>query len=145
MTFRKFDKGDLERPKGVTNDCQVRALATATDISWNAAWAMLYERQGIRKYCHFELLNSLKEMEDDTFSLIDGISFLHFDVVDVISGQPKKGQKRMTVKDFCMKYKKGRYIVQVANHVVAVKNGVFYDTHDCSHSCVYKAWEVEVC
>lgn len=151
MTFRKFDAGVTQRPKGVKNDCQVRALATATGIDWENAWHLLFERQRIAKACHFNLLDCLEQQAryDMPEGEIDkkGIprSYLGFFGIEMkreISFPAKKGQERMKVADFCKKYPKGRFILQVANHVVAVKDGVFYDTWNCSHKCVYKAWEV---
>lgn len=146
MTFRKFDIGATTRPKGVTNDCQVRALALASAVGWESAWRELYERQGIRKACHFILIESLKEMANKTHSpgSMNYIGFYGFDVTQELSFPAKKSQKRTTVESFCKKYKKGRFILQVANHVVAVRDGEFFDTGDCSHSCVYKAWEIEI-
>lgn len=46
----------------------------------------------------------------------------------------KKGNKRPTVAGFATEHKKkkkkGAYILKVANHVVAVVDGIYYDTWD---------------
>ncbi len=131
MTFRKFDAGALERaPFAKDADCQVRALCTALGIPYGEAWTMLYTMQGERRACGFELV---KELDDRNAAL---------NVVRELPFPASKGKRRMTAAEFCKKYKRGRFILRMAHHVVAVKDGQFYDTFDCSHSCVYKAWEI---
>lgn len=133
MTFRKYDAGVVHRPKGGdTGDCQVRALATAISISWEDAWRILYMLQGKRKACGFQLVEELRK-PDDLFP---------YKVHRQLDFPAKKGQKRMTGADFCKKYKKGRFILRLAHHVVAVKDGVFYDIMDCTQMCVYTAWQL---
>lgn len=131
MTFRKYDAGVVDRPKGAPKtDCQVRALATARSMPYRDAWALLYTHQGERFACAFQLLDALAH-DDPRFGVIGGKSF-----------PAVKGKRRMTVAEFCRKYPRGRWILRCAGHVVAVKDGTFFDTGDCSHSCVYLAWEV---
>ncbi len=54
-----------------------------------------------------------------------------------------KGHPRIKVNDFCSIYREGTYLLQVSKHVVAVIDGQFYDTWDCRHKMVYKAWVVK--
>jgi hypothetical protein len=49
----------------------------------------------------------------------------------------KKGSKRPTVKSFAMSHPKGKYIVSVAHHVVAVVDGMYYDTWDSGYKSLY--------
>ena len=53
-----------------------------------------------------------------------------------------KGEPRMNGKRFCDAYPKGRYVLQMANHLTACVDGIIYDTWDCSYKCVYRAWKV---
>ena len=53
-----------------------------------------------------------------------------------------KGEKRMNGERFCKAYPKGRYVLQMANHLTACVDGVIYDTWDCSEKCVYRAWKI---
>jgi len=44
VTFKKFDIGAAHRTtKAQDGDCQVRALCTATSLSYNEAWDLLYK------------------------------------------------------------------------------------------------------
>lgn len=52
----------------------------------------------------------------------------------------KKGTKRPTVKSFAKEHKEGVYFVTVANHVVAVVNGMYYDTWDSGEKSMYGYW-----
>lgn len=131
MSFRKFDAGVVDRPKGApTQDCQVRALTTARGIAYNDAWKILYEIQGELRRCAFSLVESLTAKDPR----LGPVTTLPFPAV--------KGKARMTAEVFCKKYPRGRYILRMAHHVAAVKDGVLYDTADTSRCCVYTAWEV---
>lgn len=49
----------------------------------------------------------------------------------------KKGEKRPTVKSFAMSHSTGTYILNVANHEVAVVDGFYYDTWDSGYKSLY--------
>lgn len=130
--FRKFDAGEPHRGKdGDKGDCQVRALATARGMAYPDAWELLYRLQGERKHCGFCLVDSLRA-KDARLGVKNQLSF------PAVAGKP-----RMTGDEFCRKYPKGRFILRLAKHVVAVKDGVLYDKWDSSGKCCYNAWEVE--
>lgn len=142
MTFRKFDAGVVDRPKHAPKgDCQVRALATATWMSWTDAWEVLYKAQKESKACHFTLVEELRNPNGLLRWQIG--TPMDVKVLRQIDFPAKKGKSRMTGAEFCKKYKKGRFILRLAHHVVAVKDGVFYDLSDCTRSCVYTAWEID--
>lgn len=131
MTFRKFDAGALDRPKGAPKeDCQVRALTTARSIAYDDAWALLYLVQGELRRCAFALVESLTANDQ------------RFGVKRTLRFPAVKGEPRMTGAEFCKRYPKGRYILRSSHHVATVKDGVLYDTFDSSNKCVYIAWEV---
>ena len=52
-----------------------------------------------------------------------------------------KGSKRPTVASFAADHPQGRYLLNVANHVVAVVDGHYYDSWDCGSKCVYTYYE----
>ena len=52
----------------------------------------------------------------------------------------KKGSKRPTVKEFALKNRKGVFYLNIANHCVAVVDGIYYDTWDCGHKSLYGYW-----
>ncbi len=53
----------------------------------------------------------------------------------------KKGVKRPTVDRFAKDNKTGTYFLRVANHCVAVVDGIYYDTWDSGEKCLYGYWE----
>ena len=48
----------------------------------------------------------------------------------------------MTVQKFCEKHRKGKYILSVANHEVAVVDGKYWDTYESFGRKVYKYYEL---
>lgn len=53
------------------------------------------------------------------------------------------GVPRMNGERFCKEFPNGRYILRMAGHLTCCIDGVINDTWDCSHKCVYNAWEVK--
>lgn len=53
----------------------------------------------------------------------------------------KKGTKRPTVDRFAKDHKNGTYLLRVAHHVVAVVDGIYYDTWDSGMCCMYGYWQ----
>ncbi len=131
MSFVKFDAGKLYRVKGEKRDCQVRALCTATDMPYLLAWELLYKVQGELRRCDFTLVESLSVLDP------------RFSAKRVLPFPAKAGQHRMTGEEFCQRHPKGRFILRLANHVAAVKDGVLFDTWDSTRKCVYTAWEMK--
>ena len=50
-------------------------------------------------------------------------------------------EKRPTVDRFAKDHKAGTFFLNVANHCVAVVNGIYYDTWDSGQKCLYGYWE----
>lgn len=127
----KYDAGQgLASDQATGQDCQVRALCTALDITYADAWVMLYDLQGKSRACSFQLVRELKSNHSD------------FNVVSSMPFPAKRGKPRMTGTMFCKKYKHGRFILRMAHHVAAVIHGRLYDTWDSTSKCVYHAWEI---
>lgn len=130
--WRNFDAGVAEARRDPNKqDCQVRALTTALGIPYSEAWAMLYIAQGERRACGFTLVNELRDKKP-AFGVIRQLDF-----------PAVRGKARMTGQEFVKKHKQGRFILRLAHHVVAVKDGQLFDTWDSSHGCVYTAWEIQ--
>ena len=55
-----------------------------------------------------------------------------------------KARHKETVLDFAKAHKNGKYILYVRSgfntHLVAVENGVYFDTWDCGEKLVYGYW-----
>lgn len=53
-----------------------------------------------------------------------------------------KGTKRPTVDRFAKDHPNGTYVARVAHHLVAVVDGIYYDTWDSGHNSLYGYWEM---
>ena len=100
-------------------------------MPYHEAWALLYRVQGEMAWCHFPLIEALRA-KDHRFGVIRQLNF-----------PAKRGQPRMTGSVFAQKHRRGRFILQMPNHVAAVKFGVVYDVFNSTSKCVYTAWEIE--
>ncbi len=117
-------------PKGLrVKDCVKRALTVATGEDY-----MEIQRQ----------LNRLKrELGAEHYN--DNVvwkKFISNKGWKEFTFQAVKGQKRMNGESFCESYPKGTYVLSMAGHLSVCKDGVIYDTWNCSQKCVYKAWLV---
>jgi hypothetical protein len=54
-----------------------------------------------------------------------------------------KGTKRPTVDRFAKDHPTGVYILRVAHHIVAVVDGIYYDTWDSGYKSLYGYWVKE--
>jgi hypothetical protein len=53
----------------------------------------------------------------------------------------KRGDKRPTVESFTKSHRKGVFVVVIANHIVPVVNGQYFDTWDWGDASLYGYWE----
>lgn len=125
------DGGRSESPwPKARNDCTVRALAITCDIPYREAYIGLREagRVGGQGF-HMRPWAAQAVVNDRRFV------WRAFQAV--------RGEPRMNPPTFSREYDKGVWIVKTAKHVIAVIDGVFYDTFDAyPERCIYGAWEV---
>lgn len=114
------NKKDLKDEYG---DCVIRALCKVTGKEWLEVFDDLtpYVRE-VQANPDAPQVYS-KYLEDNGFKWV-GIT-------------AKKGSKRPTVQSFAKDHKEGTYILRVANHVVTVADGYFYDTWDSGDCSLY--------
>lgn len=111
----------------IKGDCVVRAFALAANITWLEAFDLLVERA--RK--KFDVPSS---MSNYPYVLVDyGFKKRSVSVL--------KGQKRLTLEDFCKSHPQGRFCVKVSNHLTSVIDGVCYDVWYPGNKCVYVYYE----
>lgn len=120
-----FSYKNINPIKNETSDCVIRALALTLDKSWDEIYKELAK-------IGFELKVDMSA-DESWRKLMDN----HGWIKNKISNA--KGTKRPTVKEFAKNHKEGRYLLQVANHLTTVVDGVCYDIWDCSDKCLY-AW-----
>ena len=151
MTFARIDVGDGHRSKEAKgHDCTVRALAVAIAVSYETAWDMLYKFQAVQRTNAFDLgaLLDQRLLDSPALRLQPMPAITHpvttWTVKTALSFPPVKGKPRMTPAAFVKAYPTGRFVLSLAHHVVAVRDGVVVDTWDCTKKCVYKVWEIEL-
>lgn len=110
-----FIKENLNPQNKNVGDCVIRAISKVLNQSWERTYLEL---------------------------AVYGYSMADLQSADAVWGQymSDKGFKRavlptdcpncLTVREFSKKYKDGRYLLFVGEHVVAVVNGAYYDTWD---------------
>lgn len=108
----KWDRGD----------CAVRATAHALNISWLDAFDLLTSHARSK----FSVLNDTGLTRD--FFIENGYKWVGL--------KPKKGESRMTVKEFAETHKSGRYCIFIANHFTACVDGKILDVWNCGDSAV---------
>lgn len=108
-------------------DCTVRALAMARQLPYDEAYDIL-AAAGRKCGRGFEFRKWI-----GTNAWATKISF-----------PARKGEPRMNLATFAEQHPAGTYIVKVAKHVIAVRDGVVYDDFEnAPDRCVYTAWRIE--
>ena len=109
--------------KHVTGDCTVRACCVVTGKSWDEVYRALCD-------IGFEL----KRMPNDRECVRTYLGNFGFTRTGISN---KKGSKRPTVASFAASHKTGVYLLEVANHLVGLKDGKYYDLWDAGTKSLY--------
>jgi hypothetical protein len=113
-----------------TSDCAVRAVAVATDLSWDKAFEGLTTHAFMLK----TVLNDPEAVESFLISI--GFKIGHIKVA--------KGTHRPTVKSFAENNPNVYAVLRVAGHFTCSGRGNYVDTWDCGDYSVYKYWYKEI-
>lgn len=114
------NKKDLKDKYG---DCVIRALTKAM----NKEWLEVFE----------ELLPYARQLQCMPSEKLCYETYLKANGFEYVGISNKKGSKRPTVDRFAKDHKQGTYVLNVANHIVAVVDGIYYDKWDCGECCLY--------
>jgi len=123
--------------KGEKNDCSVRAVANAFNVTYDVAHA----------FCSNELGRKAKRGLKGMYSTLNALGSVTFDLFSdtlfpetktyKLAGKLKPRNPdythkpvQFTVKTFCAKFNKGTYIVLVNKHALVVKDGIVVDNPD---------------
>ena len=112
--------------KNVCGDCVVRALSLALNEEWSVIYADLCELGG-----------HIYRMPNDKDCFKTYLTRRGFQRTPISN---KKGSKRPTVRSFAEEHKTGTYVLEVAHHLVTVKDGHYYDIWDCGNKSLYGFW-----
>ena len=131
-----------ETARNEANDCVVRAVANACDVNYDQAHKYVSDTFGRKKGKGTQLFTTL--LKTNTEMVFDNVGQLslfedgvkrtvkHLGDMPKLGGElknPKYKHKPVayTVKEFAQRFNKGNYIVTVAKHALAIKNGVVVD------------------
>jgi len=112
-------------PKGLsTDDCVKRAIVVVTGMDYSNVQRELNEYKTVTGAKSFNSVKNLRYVED------------------ILKAKKISLDVEMTVDEFCKKYPKGRYILDMDEHWSACVDGCIYDTWDCSKEKVNFAYEI---
>lgn len=127
----KFIQFNINPKNKITKDCVIRAIATATNKTWESIYRELAEL-GIKKGLMINDRNNWK-------AYLKNLGYEK-------QNMPRREDRtRYTLEEFCDELAKTNvtYIVKVANHITVVKNKDLYDTWNCSRKSVGNYWIIE--
>lgn len=102
-------------------DCTIRAISVAEGISWDEAYMKLSESARKMRL----MMNSVDAIEEYLDSQYERLYL------------PK-----MTVGEFVKSQPYGTYLITMRGHITVLKEGINYDTFDCSERLIWSVWEV---
>lgn len=107
--------------KSDINDCTIRAISVAKGISWDEAYEEL-STQARRKGLMMDSAEFIEGYLDKEYSRIC--------------------PREMTVAEFLNKHLIGTYLITMKGHITVIKDGILYDTFDCSDRIMWCAWHI---
>ena len=108
-------------------DCAIRVLCKTENTSWLETYDLMYK-----------LSREIQCPMNCKYGFEHIVKSLGYNYTGISN---KKGSKRPTVLNFAKNHKDGTYICVVANHYVAIENGIYYDTWDSGNCCLYGYWK----
>ena len=126
IDMKLFNKVNVNPLKKKVGDCSIRAISTATGKDWDIVFMDLCE-------IAFDL-KCMPNGDEATDQYLKANNFVRIPI------KITKGSKRPTVESFTKEHAQGTYVLRVANHMVAVKEGMYHDTWDSGTCCVYSYW-----
>ena len=110
-----FVEVNLNPYKKSVGDCVIRAISTAEEMDWDDTF--------------IELMLKCFALKDIPSSNNAWGTYLH-DIGYTRRIIPDRCPDCYTIRDFCEDYPEGIYILATGSHVVAVKDGNYFDTWD---------------
>lgn len=121
-----YQKYNPNPSKLKASDCVIRAICVVTGYSWERVYEDLVNL-GFRMH---RMPNEVEVYGEYLASL--GMKRAKLRI--------EKGSKRPTVASFAKEHQSGVYVLKVANHVVGVRDGIYYDTWDSGKNSLYTYW-----
>lgn len=113
----------------LVGDCVVRAISKVTDQDWERT----YMEVCVQGFMMHDMPSSNSVWGGYLFTK----GFRRYIIPDTYP-------KRYTVKQFCIDYPKGLYLLATDQHVIAVEDGNYYDTWDSGNDFPLYYWRKEI-
>lgn len=123
VMYREYN---LNPSRKIVGDCVIRAIGTVLSSNWEDTYVKL-SAKGL-------------SMHDMPNSNVVWHAFLK-DEGYVRRPIPNSCPDCYTVRDFCIDYPYGAYVLGTGSHVIAVINGDYYDTWDSGDEVPVYFWE----
>lgn len=125
-------KGNSKIQAGETNDCSVRAFATALDVTYDSAHQFVketYDRVD-KKGCE-KMISTTNKLEGKDLE-VEGTKFNirpvnKYQITNRYKLRGEVIERKKTVKSFLKDFGAGIYLVMVSGHVFTVKDGTMID------------------
>jgi len=137
-------KGYADSPlaKSETNDCVVRAIASAFDLEYNKAhqWVANKFKRQFRKGT-FGFPVGMNAMSDNNTRF----NYKRTKTIDAKYLTTNGGKSKMTVGTFAKEYNTGTYIIRVARHAFTIKDGSVIGNPDDAtalRKIIKNAWKI---
>ena len=124
--FRYYQPNEKDL-KDKYGDCVIRALTKVL----NKSWIEVFD----------ELLPIAREVQTMPNTNPVYEKYLQNKGFEYNGVSNKKGRKRPTIEEFAKSHREGTYIVRVAHHLVAVVDGLYYDTWNSGKKSMYGYWK----
>lgn len=122
MAFKNYNPNPYNN---LVIDCTVRAISKATGQSWDETYIGL----AVEGYVIKDMSNSNRVWG----SYVKRLGFKKFSL-------PNTCPDCYTVKQFCVDYPRGTFLLATGNHVVTVVDGDYYDTWDSGDEIPVYFW-----
>lgn len=123
MAFIQYNPNPAGRYVG---DCTIRAICKLTDQDWDS----VYVGTTFEGFLHKDMPSG-----NSTWgAYLDRLGYVR-------RGLPDTCPFCYTVKDFCRDHPVGKYLLALEGHVVAVKDGDYYDTWDSGNESPLYYWK----
>ncbi|WP_405316514.1 hypothetical protein [Faecalibacillus faecis] len=126
--YREFNPNPLDKECG---DCVIRSLCAVTEKSWYEIYDML-SNLGKELACPF-----------DSIDIKDYDFYTHIFGMTRYKVSREKGKKALNVERFCKEHFTGKYILRLANHMMGVVDGKYYELYPgWEDATVYTYWRL---
>lgn len=118
------------------DDCVFRAIAGGTGISWKDTFAGLCQTGlSLHAMPNYPLVfrKYLKEI---------GARYVYKSAQAHAHTEDEASAADLTAGEFIRQHPKGNYVLRVWWHVTCARDGLIYDTWDCSSEKLLEAWEI---